>query len=934
MSTLSYRSISLDSILTLTNDNQFESFKKKYLKEKLDNLNKNFHGRSRRKMDGFVFLNDHKLSDQNKKKLFNDLDVNCNNSNCEENDCDNSSQSQSLSQDTIFSNSLNDDETDNSFCNERPTSDSFLDRKDVSPPNNVFVERKDLNKSMTSSNEKSYPPKKKRANAWYNAFNPTYKQKNTEFHKLFKSIPSKETLLVDYSCALQKDILLHGRLYVTNATICFYCNLFGWETNICIPIKNVDNITKEKTAKFIPNAIQIVLKTKEKYFFTSFTSREKTFVMLFRIWQNFLLKKPMSHDELLTLLKLHYGDQIDKDSISTIWNFESEDSPSDTDGSFLSEKKNGTENKLNEKKRIVLSKKKQVIVQNLDDLNVNQNSLFSSSIKHQLKNEDNQRVLKKGDLPNNLFLQVPQKKEKFDGDSSDYQKRIPKRVKSEIILKKRSSDINPLNESCSFNNRILSSTKPYVAKPIDQLCKMVCENEESKLDSGSYQLMEKKMAGNSFEELENNVHCDCDDHLPISYLDEIFEIELEHLFKYVALNSTFFREYCKSTGRSNVTYTKWHRHRQKEPSSSEVSSEPFDQTCNDSGVTKTFNVSDSGEEINEKKIQSIIDDDDLYRTDSSDLESITPHHKEKNEEMKKHLCQMTSIPSYVSHVRILSYVISIRAIMVKRVTTTDVQYIHKKSKKNHRYIIDSKATSAGVLYADCFCVSSRFCLTRIDNHRSRLRITGDIEPIKSMTNMVLNFAKNDIRTRVHANFEKLKNNLLEEAKKNRKMLMTVIPECNKSTKSVFSSDDEQEDDDDGNDSDYENLKSTKNDSMKKDLNHRRKPIEGTLFTTSKTQSGGTSGNMIRSRLNSRRKYRQIDDEYDRKHRNDNFENNTISFDGISNINITLGNYSIKMSSIILIITFLLLAMILINIVLYYKLYKVEQMAEEMAKRRL
>ena len=34
----------------------------------------------------------------------------------------------------------------------------------------------------------------------------------------------------DYSCALQRDILIHGRLYVTQCWLCFYANIFSWET--------------------------------------------------------------------------------------------------------------------------------------------------------------------------------------------------------------------------------------------------------------------------------------------------------------------------------------------------------------------------------------------------------------------------------------------------------------------------------------------------------------------------------------------------------------------------------------------------------------------------------------------------------------------------------------------------------------------------------
>lgn len=47
-------------------------------------------------------------------------------------------------------------------------------------------------------------------------------------------------------------------------------------------------MTKEKTALVIPNAVEIRTDG-EKHFFTSFASRDKTYLMLFRIWQNALM---------------------------------------------------------------------------------------------------------------------------------------------------------------------------------------------------------------------------------------------------------------------------------------------------------------------------------------------------------------------------------------------------------------------------------------------------------------------------------------------------------------------------------------------------------------------------------------------------------------------------------------------------------------------
>lgn len=101
----------------------------------------------------------------------------------------------------------------------------------------------------------------------------------------------------DYSCAVQRDILVHGRLYVSQNYLCFYANIFRWETCLSIRWKDVTAITKEKTALVIPNAI-LVSTVGEKYFITSFAARDKAYMMLFRVWQNALMDKPMQPQEM------------------------------------------------------------------------------------------------------------------------------------------------------------------------------------------------------------------------------------------------------------------------------------------------------------------------------------------------------------------------------------------------------------------------------------------------------------------------------------------------------------------------------------------------------------------------------------------------------------------------------------------------------------
>uniref|UniRef100_A0AAQ6AH13 VASt domain-containing protein n=1 Tax=Amphiprion ocellaris TaxID=80972 RepID=A0AAQ6AH13_AMPOC len=138
---------------------------------------------------------------------------------------------------------------------------------------------------------------------------PTYKQRNEDFRKIFKKLPDTERLIVDYSCALQKDILLQGRLYLSENWLCFYSNIFRWETTITILLKDVTSMTKEKTAKLIPNAIQISTDN-EKHFFTSFGARDRSFMMIFRLWQNALLDKSLSPKELWHIVHQCYGTEL------------------------------------------------------------------------------------------------------------------------------------------------------------------------------------------------------------------------------------------------------------------------------------------------------------------------------------------------------------------------------------------------------------------------------------------------------------------------------------------------------------------------------------------------------------------------------------------------------------------------------------------------
>ena len=46
------------------------------------------------------------------------------------------------------------------------------------------------------------------------------------------NLPSDEFIYDDFSCAIYKAILLHGRLFITEKNFCFYADIFGIKTQV------------------------------------------------------------------------------------------------------------------------------------------------------------------------------------------------------------------------------------------------------------------------------------------------------------------------------------------------------------------------------------------------------------------------------------------------------------------------------------------------------------------------------------------------------------------------------------------------------------------------------------------------------------------------------------------------------------------------------
>ncbi|XP_067309478.1 GRAM domain-containing protein 2B isoform X2 [Pseudorasbora parva] len=108
----------------------------------------------------------------------------------------------------------------------------------------------------------------------------SFKNHTKTFHKLFPEIPETEDLEHVFSCALHKEMIYHGKMYVSHRHICFHSSVLLKETKVMILTSSVLAIKKKHTAKIVPNAVAVITSDGHKYLFVSLRNRESCFQRL------------------------------------------------------------------------------------------------------------------------------------------------------------------------------------------------------------------------------------------------------------------------------------------------------------------------------------------------------------------------------------------------------------------------------------------------------------------------------------------------------------------------------------------------------------------------------------------------------------------------------------------------------------------------------
>ena len=119
-------------------------------------------------------------------------------------------------------------------------------------------------------------------------------ERNGDFHLLFTSIPKEDRLIDDFSCALSREFLYQGRIYITETHLGFNSNILGWTSKVIIEFKDITYMEKTSSAGVFQNAIMI--ETEEgKTQFINFISRDGCFGLMKEVWSRNLL----AHEEEL-----------------------------------------------------------------------------------------------------------------------------------------------------------------------------------------------------------------------------------------------------------------------------------------------------------------------------------------------------------------------------------------------------------------------------------------------------------------------------------------------------------------------------------------------------------------------------------------------------------------------------------------------------------
>ncbi|XP_071307972.1 uncharacterized protein [Agelaius tricolor] len=127
---------------------------------------------------------------------------------------------------------------------------------------------------------------------------PSLTKQNSSYRRAFGELAEQDVLLGCFSCAWQREMPYHGRLYVSSRHICFHSNLLLKDIKAVVPVASISALKKTNTALLVPNAISIRTVKGEKFLFVSLRQREATYQLLKSVCKHLQRPEPSRLIEL------------------------------------------------------------------------------------------------------------------------------------------------------------------------------------------------------------------------------------------------------------------------------------------------------------------------------------------------------------------------------------------------------------------------------------------------------------------------------------------------------------------------------------------------------------------------------------------------------------------------------------------------------------
>ncbi|KAM9621588.1 uncharacterized protein ACIBXB_020423 isoform 2-T2 [Morphnus guianensis] len=109
---------------------------------------------------------------------------------------------------------------------------------------------------------------------------PSLSKRTASYRKAFGELAEREELLACFSCAWQREVPYHGRLYITSHHVCFHSSLLLKDIKAVVPVASISAFKKTNMALLVPNALSIRTAEGEKFLFVSLRQREATYQLL------------------------------------------------------------------------------------------------------------------------------------------------------------------------------------------------------------------------------------------------------------------------------------------------------------------------------------------------------------------------------------------------------------------------------------------------------------------------------------------------------------------------------------------------------------------------------------------------------------------------------------------------------------------------------